>query len=147
MDLVSDSPFMMINTCSQQSSGSSSSHLNGNDCTSTGGGGGGGNGSTITARKLGEVLQSTIKTVVSTAIDYPLGVIKDSARPDYWLPDSQIDACGLCKKEFNELVAIHHCRRCGGGFCHECSTKSMPVPERGWGDASVRVCDKCYELK
>jgi hypothetical protein len=144
MDLVSDSPMMMINTCSQQSSGSSSSHLNGNDCTSATSGC---NSSTITARKLGEVLQSTIKTVVSTAIDYPLGVIKDSARPDYWLPDSQIANCGLCKKDFNEQVTIHHCRRCGGGFCHECSTKSMPVPERGWGDASVRVCDKCYELR
>jgi len=104
-------------------------------------------GSAITARKLGEVLQNTIKTVVSTAIDYPLGVIKDSARPEYWLPDSQISNCGLCRKDFYELVSIHHCRRCGGGFCHECSTKSMPVPERGWGDASVRVCDKCYELK
>lgn len=144
MDLVSDSPFMMINTCSQQSSASTSSHLNGNDCATVGGGC---NSSTITARKFGEVLQNTIKTVVSTAIDYPLGVIKDSARPDYWLPDSQIANCGLCKKDFNEQITIHHCRRCGGGFCHECSTKSMPVPERGWGDASVRVCDKCYELK
>lgn len=105
------------------------------------------NGSTVTARKLGEVLQSTIKTVVSTAIDYPLGVIKDSARPEYWMPDSQITSCGLCKKDFNELVTIHHCRRCGGGFCNDCSSKSMPVPERGWGDANVRVCDKCYNLK
>lgn len=103
--------------------------------------------STVTARKLGEVLQSTIKSVVSTAIDYPLGVIKDSARPDYWLPDCQISNCGLCKAQFNEQVTVHHCRRCGGGFCHECSTKSLPVPERGWGDASVRVCDKCYDLK
>lgn len=98
----------------------------------------------ITARKLGEVLQSTLKTVVSTAIDYPLGVIKDSARPDYWLPDNQIFNCGLCKVRFNDLISIHHCRRCGGGFCQECSTKSMPVPERGWPDANVRVCDKCY---
>lgn len=140
MDFVSESPMMMVNNIcsSQQSSGSLSSHLNGNgDLTN----------SAVTARKLGEVLQSTIKTVVSTAIDYPLGVIKDSARPEYWLPDSQISNCGLCKKYFNDQVTIHHCRRCGGGFCHECSAKSMPVPERGWGDASVRVCDKCYELK
>lgn len=139
MDLVSDMPPMMVNNCSQNSSGSlSSHHLNGTTDA---------NGTAVTARKLGEVLQNTIKTVVSTAIDYPLGVIKDSARPEYWLPDSQITNCGLCQKEFNELVTIHHCRRCGGGFCHNCSTKSMPVPERGWGDASVRVCDKCYELK
>lgn len=104
-----------------------------------------GDQTTVTARKFGEVLQSTLKTVVS-AIDYPLGVIKDSARPDYWKPDSQITECGLCKQSFNDLVTIHHCRRCGGGFCHECSTRTKPVPERGWGDANVRVCDKCYNL-
>jgi len=139
MDLVSDAPPMMINNCSQHSSASlSSHHINGSSEA---------NGATITARKLGEVLQNTIKTVVSTAIDYPLGVIKDSARPDYWLPDSQITNCGLCKRDFNELITIHHCRRCGGGFCNDCSSHSMPVPERGWGDASVRVCDKCYEHK
>lgn len=147
MDFITDSPpqpIMMINNNysqqqqQQQQCLATSQNINGNNDP---------NQSTITARKLGEVLQNTIKTVVSTAIDYPLGVIKDSARPDYWLPDSQITNCGSCKKEFNELVTIHHCRRCGGGFCHECSAKSMPVPERGWGDASVRVCDKCYNLK
>ncbi|KAG9509606.1 Zinc finger FYVE domain-containing protein 1 [Fragariocoptes setiger] len=93
------------------------------------------------ARKLGEALQSTLKT----AIDYPLGVIKESARPEYWMPDSQITNCGLCKRKFNETVTIHHCRRCGGGFCSECSSRTKPVPERGWADASVRVCDKCYD--
>lgn len=126
-------PMMLINNdCALPSS----NHMNGIEA-----------GSTVTARKLGEVLQSTIKSVVSTAIDYPLGVIKDSARPEYWLPDSQISNCGLCKAYFNEQLTIHHCRRCGGGFCHDCSTKSMPVPERGWGDAGVRVCDKCFDLK
>lgn len=137
MEFATDPPMLMADNYPQQSSTSSLSHINSNDSA----------GSTVTARKLGEVLQSTIKTVVSTAIDYPLVVIKDSARPDYWLPDSQMTNCGLCKKDFNEQVAIHHCRRCGGGFCHECSTKSIPVPERGWGDACVRVCDKCFELK
>lgn len=137
MEFASDSPLLTTDNYPQQSSTSSLSHMNSNDPA----------GSTVTARKLGEVLQSTIKTVVSTAIDYPLVVIKDSARPDYWLPDSQMTNCGLCKNEFNEQLTIHHCRRCGGGFCHECSTKSMPVPERGWGDASVRVCDKCYKFK
>lgn len=137
MEFAADSPLLMADNYPQQSSTSSLPHMNSNDS----------NSSTVTARKLGEVLQSTIKTVVSTAIDYPLVVIKDSARPDYWLPDSQMTNCGLCKKEFNEQVTIHHCRRCGGGFCHECSSKSMPVPERGWADASVRVCDKCYKFK
>jgi hypothetical protein len=36
-------------------------------------------------------------------------------------------------------------RSCGGGFCENCSAKSRPVPERGWGDQPVRVCDRCFE--
>ena len=36
-------------------------------------------------------------------------------------------------------------RSCGGGFCEDCSTKSRPVPERGWGDQPVRVCEQCFE--
>lgn len=100
--------------------------------------------SMVTARKFGEVLQSTLKSVVSTAIDYPLGVIKDTARPEYWTPDSDIAYCSSCRTNFTDIVTIHHCRRCGGGFCNDCSSKSMKVPERGWGDIPVRVCDKCY---
>ena len=38
----------------------------------------------------------------------------------------------------------HHCRTCGKGFGDKCSSKSMPVPWRGWGNIPVRVCDKCY---
>lgn len=53
--------------------------------------------------------------------------------------------CGICEKEFDELDQKHHCRACGGGFCEGCSSKTRPVPERGWGDEPVRVCDKCYE--
>ena len=40
---------------------------------------------------------------------------------------------------------VFNSRRCGGGFCEDCSTHQIPVPERGWGDAPVRVCDPCYD--
>ena len=39
----------------------------------------------------------------------------------------------------------HHCRACGKGVCTKCSTHSIPVPWRGWGERTpVRVCDTCY---
>jgi zinc finger FYVE domain-containing protein 1 len=44
---------------------------------------------------------------------------------------------------FEPTVNKHHCRACGEGFCEDCSSNVMPVPERGWM-APVRVCDKCY---
>lgn len=56
--------------------------------------------------------------------------------------------CRKCGKRFSESEEpIHHCRSCGEGVCDDCSQGKMPVPERGWGDAPVRVCDICYENK
>uniref|UniRef100_A0AAX7SFJ8 FYVE-type domain-containing protein n=1 Tax=Astatotilapia calliptera TaxID=8154 RepID=A0AAX7SFJ8_ASTCA len=54
------------------------------------------------------------------------------------------DACHGCQKEFKEAERKHHCRSCGEGFCHPCSSRRMPVPERGWGNSPVRVCEACY---
>lgn len=51
--------------------------------------------------------------------------------------------CGQCKREFDSSRTKHHCRACGGGFCEQCSSHSMPVPQRGWGNSPVRVCDSC----
>lgn len=44
-----------------------------------------------------------------------------------------------------EAERKHHCRSCGEGFCHPCSSLRMPVPERGWGSGPVRVCKTCYQ--
>lgn len=93
-------------------------------------------------------------------------IIKDTARPDYWVPDTEAVRCHICKMQFGtaeELVLAyvssdsplkprkafkggdckrHHCRKCGQGVCNECSLTRKPVPDRGWLD-DVRVCDEC----
>ena len=53
----------------------------------------------------------------------------------------------MCSHPFDEGEKIHHCRACGEGFCDDCSAHQMPVPERGWGDKPVRVCEQCYMKK
>lgn len=95
-----------------------------------------------------------------------LEIIKDTARPDYWVPDAEALRCHICKMQFGtaeELVLSHgkndapqspqkafkggdckrhHCRKCGQGVCADCSKTRRPVPDRGWPD-DVRICDVC----
>ncbi|RXM31841.1 Zinc finger FYVE domain-containing protein 1 [Acipenser ruthenus] len=99
----------------------------------------------LMARRVTEVAQSTVD-FVSTAMDYPLGFVKGVARPDYWIPDHEIQQCGHCSKAFSPRMSKHHCRACGGGFCALCSSERRPVPSRGW-DHPVRVCIHCSQNK
>uniref|UniRef100_A0A8C6T3U0 Si:ch211-11n16.2 n=1 Tax=Neogobius melanostomus TaxID=47308 RepID=A0A8C6T3U0_9GOBI len=96
----------------------------------------------LIARRVTEVAQSTLD-MVSTAVDYPLCFVKEVARPDYWVPDTDITQCHQCSKPFTPVMSKHHCRACGQGVCGPCSTHFKPVPSRGW-DHPVRVCDSCH---
>lgn len=100
-------------------------------------------GGTLIARKVGEAVQNTLGAVV-TAIDIPLGLVKDAARPAYWVPDQDIRCCNQCQREFNARLSIHHCRACGQGVCNDCSPDRRAVPTRGW-DHPVRVCITCNQ--
>ncbi|XP_069064189.1 zinc finger FYVE domain-containing protein 1-like isoform X1 [Pleurodeles waltl] len=90
--------------------------------------------------------------VIQSLNEYSLGPTRavtswltDQVAPAYWRPNSQITECFGCKRAFDVEERRHHCRACGEGFCHMCSNQTMPVPERGWGTAPVRVCKKCYQ--
>ncbi|KAK5929204.1 hypothetical protein CgunFtcFv8_010455 [Champsocephalus gunnari] len=90
--------------------------------------------------------------VIQSVSEYSTGPTKavaawvtDQVAPPYWRPNTEITACHGCRKLFEEAERKHHCRSCGEGFCHPCSSQRMPVPERGWGSGPVRVCKKCYQ--
>uniref|UniRef100_A0A1A9WCP7 FYVE-type domain-containing protein n=1 Tax=Glossina brevipalpis TaxID=37001 RepID=A0A1A9WCP7_9MUSC len=123
----------------------------------------------VTVRKCGETLYNTVTKVASVALECTKEIIKDSARPDYWIPDVEALQCSICKVLFGtaeELVSVHlnnntlspektftggdcrrhHCRKCGQGVCSNCSQTRQVVPERGWFD-EVRVCDSCASDK
>lgn len=95
------------------------------------------------ARKVGEAVTNTFGVVV-TAIDIPLGLVKDAARPAYWVPDQDILSCHNCQRDFTSKLSKHHCRACGQGVCDDCSPERRPVPSRGW-DHPVRVCINCNQ--
>jgi FYVE zinc finger len=41
-----------------------------------------------------------------------------------------------CNADFGLLVWRHHCRLCGGSFCHSCSSKTLPLITAGSGGSS-----------
>ena len=98
----------------------------------------------VTARYMGEVMQVAVQ-YVGGAVDYSKALLVDAARPSYWMADAGVVECGKCKTTFTEDLLKHHCRACGKIFCDRCSSKSRPVPSRGW-DHPVRVCDTCAHL-
>lgn len=73
-----------------------------------------------------------------------LGLVKDAARPAYWVPDQDILSCHNCQREFTAKLSKHHCRACGQGVCDDCSPERRAVPSRGW-DHPVRVCTSCNQ--
>ena len=58
-----------------------------------------------------------------------------------WEPNESVKICKICTKEFNVARRKHHCRRCGGIFCGDCSDNKMPLPSSA---KPVRVCNNCY---
>ncbi|XP_055741669.1 zinc finger FYVE domain-containing protein 1-like isoform X1 [Salvelinus fontinalis] len=96
------------------------------------------------SRRVGEAVQNTLGAVV-TATYIPLGLMKDAARPAYWVPDQNIRCCCECQRDFSApRLSIHHCRACGQGVCDDCSPERRAVPSRGW-DHPVRVCNTCHQ--
>ncbi|XP_030381281.1 zinc finger FYVE domain-containing protein 1-like [Scaptodrosophila lebanonensis] len=68
----------------------------------------------VLVRKYGETIYNTISTVAAVAIEYPKEILKDTARPFYWVPDAESPCCFICKDVFGnaeELALAQHAGR------------------------------------
>ncbi|KAF3789591.1 Vacuolar sorting-associated protein 27 [Nymphaea thermarum] len=68
---------------------------------------------------------------------------KPSLRGNNWVVDAS--HCQGCCSQFTMFNRKHHCRRCGGLFCNNCTQERMYL--RGQGDSPVRICDPCKKLE
>ncbi|KAI8386957.1 armadillo-type protein [Blakeslea trispora] len=63
-----------------------------------------------------------------------------------WVNDVDVHCCSCCNSAFGPLKRRHHCRNCGNIFCHECSSRNVPLPQLGYGTKAVRVCNGCFDV-
>lgn len=49
-----------------------------------------------------------------------------------------------CHQLFLLFLIQHHCRKCGGVVCSNCSTKKFLLPSQS--SKPLRVCDNCYNV-
>lgn len=61
----------------------------------------------------------------------------------YWHADDTQPECEGCYRPFSFMVRRHHCRDCGGIFCHDCSSKTVIMYHRASPKAKVRICKYC----
>lgn len=89
-------------------------------------------------------LGSAISTISTPPAKVVSAWLTNQVNPTYWKPNHLCTHCKICQVG---LDTIHHCRKCGDGFCDPCSEDKMPVPELGWGEEPVRVCKNCYKAR
>jgi len=67
--------------------------------------------------------------------------------PPSWVSDESVTRCmgRTCRKSFTFLNRRHHCRHCGGVFCHRCTQRSISISKFGYQEP-VRVCEPCHLL-
>ena len=64
-----------------------------------------------------------------------------------WKPDGDAPVCDDCEIAFWFFKRRHHCRACGGVFCHDCTSNSVrmkdPADEYRLTVRKQRVCVRC----
>lgn len=59
-----------------------------------------------------------------------------------WMDNNEVNNCLCCKSAFSFTLRKHHCRLCGGIFCHNCSNHWVMTTH---SSKKSRACDRCYQ--
>ncbi|TGZ66745.1 hypothetical protein CRM22_005178 [Opisthorchis felineus] len=70
-----------------------------------------------------------------------LQIMRERVTSRQWTKDDDAPACASCNREFSISNRRHHCRNCGGVFCHPCSSNRASTAA---SKDPVRVCNHCY---
>lgn len=87
------------------------------------------------------------------AVTTAASVLGTHLRTYGWVADDEVGECmNACGSEFTPWERRHHCRCCGGIFCHDCSRHRCLVPDPVGPPYTThldprrphRVCNACY---
>eukprot|EP01114_Cavostelium_apophysatum_P020893 TRINITY_DN7136_c0_g1_i2.p1 TRINITY_DN7136_c0_g1~~TRINITY_DN7136_c0_g1_i2.p1 ORF type:complete len:537 (+),score=125.57 TRINITY_DN7136_c0_g1_i2:56-1666(+) len=73
---------------------------------------------------------------------YRFYILSDISSRAQWANDENIYYCSKCDTEFGLFTRRHHCRKCGGIFCDNCTRFRMVLDS--YDKEPVRVCQACY---
>eukprot|EP00457_Paulinella_chromatophora_P008702 gb/GEZN01008743.1/.p1 GENE.gb/GEZN01008743.1/~~gb/GEZN01008743.1/.p1 ORF type:complete len:338 (+),score=29.38 gb/GEZN01008743.1/:43-1014(+) len=71
----------------------------------------------------------------------PVPVANSAIGRNRWVRDQDVSTCMACVKRFSLVLRKHHCRFCGGVFCHTCSHHVIKLKVSG---RKGRACAQCW---
>ena len=71
--------------------------------------------------------------------------IKKGEEKIYWIPDSEVNNCNNCGKDFTFFERKHHCRVCGKIFCNTCILTYYEITYFDV-EGELKCCSHCKEL-
>ncbi|XP_036339481.1 zinc finger FYVE domain-containing protein 1-like isoform X2 [Rhagoletis pomonella] len=85
----------------------------------------------ISVRKIGEVIINPLGSITKGAYEFTKGIIKDTARPSYWVPDAKAPTCYICETLFGtaEELAIAKANSVISSSSGNSTTTSSPAPK------------------
>eukprot|EP00106_Octopus_bimaculoides_P007036 XP_014774478.1 PREDICTED: FYVE and coiled-coil domain-containing protein 1-like isoform X2 [Octopus bimaculoides] len=61
-----------------------------------------------------------------------------------WMDNNEVNNCLGCNAVFSFTLRKHHCRLCGGIYCHNCTSRQIMTAH---SSKKMRACEKCYQLQ
>lgn len=101
----------------------------------------------VLARKYGEIVINTL-TNIGTVLEYPKDLIKDSARPSYWVPDAEAPRCHICElvfgcpEELNSTTPLVQAGPALNGKALNRASPSRSSPSAGGGGSPYLAIDR-----
>ena len=93
-----------------------------------------------TSPRFSKILEESLEKKVQKKVQQKFQMAWENEKSRRWVDDEAVTACQKCSEPFTMLVRRHHCRKCGGIFCYNCSNYTLVLAS---SSKPQRVCEPC----